>query len=189
MKLSASLLLLAAATALPAYAQNIKPGLWEIKNKMQSGNGQMEKAMAMMEQQMASMSPEQRKAMEDMMAKQGVNMSGASGGGISVKTCMSKEMVAQNHVPMQQHGNCTQTRSALMGNSMKVSFTCTNPPASGEGQIVFSGDTGYAMSMKVNSTVAGRPETMTLDSRATWLSADCGNIKPHAMPPPPKAKP
>jgi hypothetical protein len=34
----------------------------------------MEKAMANMEKQMAGMSPEQRKQMQDMMAKQGMSM-------------------------------------------------------------------------------------------------------------------
>ncbi len=37
------LLLLA---GLPVMAQTLKPGLWEISNKMQSSSGQLEKGMA-----------------------------------------------------------------------------------------------------------------------------------------------
>lgn len=58
----------------PVAAQSLKPGLWEINNKMQSSSGQVEKAMAEAQKQMAAMPPEQRKLMQDMMAKQGVAM-------------------------------------------------------------------------------------------------------------------
>ena len=56
----------------PALAQTLKPGLWEIIDKMQSGSGQIEKGIAEMQKQMAGMSPEQRKMMQDTMAKQGL---------------------------------------------------------------------------------------------------------------------
>ena len=58
--------LLAASQAVTA--QTLKPGLWEINNKMQSGSGQLEKGMAEMQKEMAAMPPEQRKTMQDMMA-------------------------------------------------------------------------------------------------------------------------
>ena len=65
------------ACACAAGAQNLKPGLWEITNKMQSSGGgdgpQMQK-------QLAAMPPEQRKMVEEMMAKQGVKP-GAGGAG------------------------------------------------------------------------------------------------------------
>jgi hypothetical protein len=159
-------------------AQTIKPGLWEINNKMQSGNGELDAAMKEMQKQFANMPPEQRKMMEDAMAKRGMNMSAGPGGGISVKMCLTKEMVARNQMPMQQNGDCTQKRSPMVGNTMKVSFTCTKPPSSGEGTVVFNGDTGYKMNMKITSSARGKPETMTIDGDAKWLSNDCGNIKP-----------
>eukprot|EP01034_Spumella_vulgaris_P000504 gene504-674_t len=75
--------LLATACGLAA-AQNIKPGLWEISSKM-GGNPEMDQAMAQMQQQMAAMPPEQRKMMQDMMAKQGVNMATGPGGTMLTK--------------------------------------------------------------------------------------------------------
>src|SRR5690606_31028101 len=84
----------------PVAAQTMKPGLWEITNKMgDSGESgaKMAAAMEQMQKQMASMSPEQRKQMEKMMAQQGVNMSpGAAGGGMSARVCITKEMAARN---------------------------------------------------------------------------------------------
>ena len=76
---------------------------------MQTSGGQMEQGMAQMQQQLATMPPEQRKKMEEMMAKQGVKM-GLPGGGMSVKVCMTKEMVERNEMPAQQ-GDCTTTSS------------------------------------------------------------------------------
>src|SRR5688572_1108940 len=152
MKVRNALVVLAAATfSTGAYAQNMKPGLWEITNNMKSGSGEMEKARAQMQQQMASMPPEQRKMMEDMMAKQGMKM---GAGGTSVKMCMTKEMAERNQVPAQQ-GDCKTTQQARSGNTMKVAFSCTNPPSSGEGQYTFVSPEAYTMTMTVKTAIQG----------------------------------
>ena len=167
-----------AALCLPAVAQSLKPGVWEITNKMQTGSGQMENAMAQMQQQMANMPPDQRKAMEEMMAKQGVKMgAGGPGGGISVKICMTKEMAERNEVPTQK-GDCKTTSQARSGNTMKMAFVCTNPPSSGEGQVTFASSEAYTMKMAVNTQVNGKPEKITMDGAGKWLGADCGDLKP-----------
>jgi hypothetical protein len=165
----------------PAMAQNLKPGLWEINNKMQSGSGQLEKAMAESQKQMAAMPPEQRKMMQDMMAKQGLSMGPGAGGNMAVKICMSKEMVERNELPAQQ-GECKTTHSPRTGNTMKMSFACTQPPSSGEGTVTFVSPEAYTMKMTMKSMTQGKPETMTMDGGGKWLSADCGNIKPLAAP-------
>ncbi|OOG45128.1 DUF3617 domain-containing protein [Polaromonas sp. A23] len=176
---SAALALLA-LFAQPVMAQTLKPGLWEINNKMQSGSGQVEKAMADMQKQMASMPPDQRKMMQDMMAKQGMSMAPGAGGMV-VKVCMTKESIERNELPSQQ-GDCKTTTTPRMGNTMKMSFVCTQPPSSGEGQVTFVSPEAYTMKMAMKTSVQGKPETMTMDGGGKWLSADCGNIKPMAVP-------
>ena len=57
--------LVVSTLAMAAQAQNMKPGLWEISQKMQTGSGEMEKAMADMQKELAAMAPEQRKMMQD----------------------------------------------------------------------------------------------------------------------------
>jgi hypothetical protein len=165
-----------------SLAANMKAGLWEVNNKIHTANGQMEKVMTQMQAQMATMPPEQRKMMEDMMAKHGVSMAGPGpGGGTLVKMCVSQEMAARADMPMQQKGNCTSTHTPVVGGTMKMSFTCTSPASSGEGQITFSSDTAYTMTMNVNSSV--KADTMNMEMSGKWLGADCGNIKPIAIPP------
>jgi hypothetical protein len=164
--------------AMPASAQTMKPGLWEINNKM--GGGQMDQAMAEMHKQMQQMSPAERKQMEDMLAKQGVRMSPGAGGGMSVQMCMTKEMVERNDMPMQE--GCRMTQNTRSGNTMKMAFTCTNPPSSGEGQVTFSSPEAYTSKMTIRTQEKGRTETMTMDTTGKWLKADCGNVKPLAPP-------
>lgn len=173
-------LLLAAATlalAAAAHAQTTKPGLWEVTNKMQSSSGEMEKAMANMEKQMAGMPPEQRKQMQDMMAKQGVSMTPGTGG-MTMKVCITKEMADRNELGQQQQGDCKTTQSPRSGNTVKFSYVCTQPPSSGEGLMTFAGDTAYTMKMNTTTSVKGKPEKMSMDASGKWLSADCGAIKP-----------
>jgi hypothetical protein len=173
----------AAAAVLPAGAQTtLKPGLWEITNKMQSGSGQMENAMAQMQQQMASMPPEQRKMIEEQMAKSGVRMGSAGpAGGMSVKICMTKEMVERNEMPAQ-HGDCKTTSQSRSGNTMKMAFACTNPPSSGDGQVTFNSSESYSSKMNVSTQVHGKPEKMTMEGTGKWLATDCGDIKPFQAP-------
>ena len=170
--------MLAAAT-FAASAQTMKPGLWEVNNKMQA-DGKMGQDIAKSQQSMAKMPPEQRKMMEEMMAKQGVSVGKDGPGTMGAKVCVTKEMAERNEIPAQKDG-CKQTTSPRSGNSMKISFTCTNPPSSGEGQITFVSPEAYTMTMSMNSMAQGKPQKMSMDTAGKWLSADCGAVKPRGV--------
>jgi len=180
MRLTAFIAAAFAALGLPAAAQALKPGLWEIDNRM-GGNPQMDQAMAEMQKQLAAMPPEQRKQMEAMMQQRGMQMPGASkGGGMTMKVCMTKEMVDKNDVPMQQ--GCAITKNQRSGNVTSIAFTCSNPPSTGEGQFTYMGPEAYSSRMTVRTSVQGKAETMTMEGSGKWLSADCGSVAPLAPP-------
>jgi hypothetical protein len=162
-----------------AFAQ-MKPGLWEVSQTMRGApGGEMESKMAQAQQQMANMPPEQRKMVEQMMAQRGMQMAGGAGGhSMKIKMCMTKEMVERNEMPQQQRGDCKSTVQPRVGNTTRMSFTCTNPPSSGEGTYTLNGPDSYTMKMVVNTTVQGRPETMNMEGSGRWLGADCGDINP-----------
>lgn len=165
-----------------AQAQSTKPGLWEITNKM-GGNAQLDSAMAQAQKQMAALPPEQRKMMEDMMGKQGINLpSIGTGGAMVMKICITPEMAARSEMPNPQEGDCTTTITSRTGNSMKAKFACTDPPMTGEGTYTFSGDTAYTVDMKMNTTQNGKPESMTIKGGGKWLSSSCGSVKPIGVP-------
>lgn len=164
-----------------AGAQTLKPGLWEVSNNMKISSGEMEKGMAQMQAQMSAMSPEQRKMMEGMLAKQGVGMgAGAAAGGPGVmllKMCITKEMAERNEIGGRE-GDCKSSYSPRTGNSMKYSFTCTNPPSSGQGEFTIASPEAYRSKMTMTATRQGKPEKIDMEGQGKWLSADCGNVKP-----------
>jgi hypothetical protein len=168
-----------AGAAFAASAQAMKPGLWEMNNKV--NNPQMDAAMAEMQKQMAAMPPDQRKQMEAMMAQRGVQMAPAAGGGMAVRVCMSKEMVERNEVGMPQ-GDCKVTSQSKSGATTRVAFSCANPPTTGEGEYTMTGPDSYRSRMKMKTVVSGKTETMDMESTGKWLGADCGNLKPMQAP-------
>ena len=174
--LSASLILLTSVAG--ASAQSMKPGLWEITNNVQSGGKDMTAAMAQMEKQIAAMPPEQRKMMQDMMAKQGVQMGAGGAGGMRIKMCLTQEMVDRNAVAPQQQGNCTHTTSPRVGGTMKYSFQCTQPVSSGQGEVTFTSPEAYSMKM----TMTSAQRNMDMQATGKWLGSNCGDIKPIQVP-------
>ncbi|HYF41243.1 MAG TPA: DUF3617 domain-containing protein [Ramlibacter sp.] len=173
-----ALFLVAAAFCLPVAAQTLKPGLWEVQQKMQ-GSGEMNQAMEEMRKNMANMPPEQRKQMEAMMAQQGVQMKPGAAGGMSMRMCMSKEMAERNEIPANQ-GDCKTTSQQRSGNTMRMAFTCTKPPSTGETQFTFTSPEAYTMRMTATTTAGGKSEKVNMEGTGKWLSADCGNLKPMA---------
>jgi hypothetical protein len=168
----------AAIAVLPVAAQSLKPGLWEITNKMQGGSGQMASAMAQMQQQMASMSPDQRKMLDEQMAKSGVKMGSAGpAGGMSVRVCMTKEMIEKNEMPAQR-GDCKTTSQSRDGSTGKATVVCTNPPSSGEGEFTFGSPESFASKAAITTQVDGKTEKVKMESAGIWLGADCGSVKP-----------
>lgn len=158
-----------------AAAQTTKPGLWSVEQKM-GGNPEMDRAMAQMQKQLAAMPPAQRKQMEAMMGSQGLSV--GAGGTMSLKVCITPEMADRFEMPRQSEGDCTTTITSRSANLLKLSFSCKNPPSSGEGTYTFASDKAYTMNMVINSVREGKPQTMTMDGKGQWLSADCGNVKP-----------
>jgi hypothetical protein len=164
-----------------AYAQTLKPGLWEITNDVKSSSGDMEKMQAQMQQQMASMPPDQRKKMEAAMAQHGLQIAPGKGGGMTVKTCMTKEMVERNEIPTSR-GDCKTTMQQKSGNTAKMAFTCANPPATGEGEFTMQSPESYTMHMVVRTNMQGKPQTVNMNAAGKWVSADCGSVKPMSPP-------
>lgn len=175
---------LLAASASLAQPAKMQPGLWEQQVTMKSASGQMEAQMAQMQQQMASMPPEQRKMVEQMMARQGVGM-GAAGQPHTVRLCITPEQAERQDVA-QHDGNCKQELLQRSGSTLRYRFTCTGEnAATGEGEYTLASPASYSGKASVVMQVKGKPEKMDMTAQGRWVSADCGAIKPRtgsAMP-------
>jgi hypothetical protein len=153
----------------------MRPGLWENHFTVKSQSGDIERSLRQMQEQLASLPPEQRQMMEQMMADQGMQI---GAGGQSVKVCISKEQAERGMVP-QQEGNCRQDLIERTRTTLKYRFSCSgNPPSSGEGEVTIISPTAYSGKAIVNTMVQGKPEHMTMEQTGKWISSDCGNLKP-----------
>ena len=155
----------------------MKPGLWEWQSTMKSQSGEMEAAMAEMQKHMASMPPEQRRQMEQMMAQSGVQMGAGKGGAQVMRICITPEEAAK--MDMQTDPDCKQEIVQRGGNTMKIRFSCGGEmPSSGEGTFTFRGDTGFSGKFSMQIRADGKTDRMDMMQEGKWLSANCGNLKP-----------
>ncbi|SDH55815.1 MULTISPECIES: DUF3617 domain-containing protein [unclassified Duganella] len=171
-RLLISMAMLAAAHA-SAQTQTIKPGLWELTNKIKTGDRQTDQALSSALAQLAVLPPEQRARVEAMMAQNGVSMPQAGGdGSLKMTACVTPEMAARKELPLNQQGKCTSKQDPVPG-GLNVSFTCTDPASSGQGQIRLQGDSAYTMTMNVTNNSGTGPQNATVESTGRWLGASC----------------
>jgi hypothetical protein len=168
-----------AALALVSFAAagaGMAPGLWEHNLKFKSQSGEMEKGMADMQAKMASLPPDQRRSLEQMMAKKGMSFQAQ---GTTLRICVSKEQAERMEPLPMNKAECKQDVVSRTASSMKIRWACGgNDPSSGEGEIHFSSDKAFTGRAIVNSVRQGKPDRVDVESIGTWLSADCGGVKP-----------
>ncbi|MDR1849851.1 MAG: DUF3617 domain-containing protein [Zoogloeaceae bacterium] len=100
--------------------------------------------------------------------------------------CITPEIAKQETVQLAreiaplawfaQDEKCATHASPKVGNTVKISYTCTEPPSSGEGEITFQSDTAYSVTIE-RITQNGQKEHEQSSGR--WLGADCGKAQPH----------
>ncbi len=171
--LGASLLLCSHA----AWAQQIKPGLWENTITMKSASPETEAALARMQQQLASMPPEQRQQMETMMASRGVTL--GAGKVLTARHCVSAEQAARGELQTAD-SRCQQTDRSRSGNTVRFKFVCqagAQGGGSGEGEYTLVSDTEHRGKMLVNAQRKGKTEQMQMETTGKWLGAECGALK------------
>lgn len=167
-------LLLIAGLAGTAHAQTMRPGLWEFRQTPQLDPAQQAQ-LAQAQKAMEGMSPEQRRMVEQMMARNGVSVA-MSGGVITVKACVTPEQAERNQAPITQ-GNCSQN-SERKGNVIRTRFVCSNPASEGDATVTLRGETGFSNEVSIRQQRDGRTETMKVSGEGRWLGADCGSVQP-----------
>jgi len=200
LRLATAMLLAAAA---PAFAQTMRPGLWELQTEVPQGAGatggmdagqqaQMQDKMAAaqqkMQESMAKMTPEQRQQMQAMMGRQGgmggpaaMVAPGARPG--AIRMCFTREMV-ERHEFASRDERCKQTSMEKSGNTLRFKMACTGtPPMQGEGQVTFASDKSYTSKMVLLTERDGKTQRTEFHSSGTFISADCGDVKPMSRAP------
>lgn len=182
-RLRLSLALAAALVAAGAHAQvHLRPGLWEETVTSKTDNAQANAAAEQMKQRLASMTPEQRAAMEKMMGGRGLPGSGAPG---AMRVCITKEQVERGMTP-EGNGHCTRSNVVRSGNVTHFDFSCTtgHSTSTGHGAFTEMGDSAFAVS--TTSDTVSPKMTMHIQSEVAgkFISSDCGAVKPFEAPAP-----
>jgi hypothetical protein len=164
-----------AALANPSVA----PGLWEYRSAMKTNDPAMQQAMAEAQKALASMPPEQRRQMEQMMAAQGMGISASGSGGpsTSFRVCITPEQAARQELPPPDD-KCTHRITGRTANSMKFAIECPAEKTRGEGEMVFANARAYDGRFTMQQVQGGKTMKMESTIAARWVSADCGSIKP-----------
>lgn len=169
-----------AAFSLSVSAQTLptrKAGLWEIR--MEHLGGPMAEAQKQMEQAMASMSPAQRKQMEEMMRAQGVSLGDK---GRTMRMCLSAAAAARESgaaFTNDPDDDCTHKITPVSASEAKFSFTCKGgSQARGEGRLWAYTAQGFQAESTIQMKEGGKPVTMQVRQSGRWLGTDCQGLKP-----------
>jgi Protein of unknown function (DUF3617) len=172
-----------------ACAQKLAPGLWENTSTMKDTSAEGAARMAKMQEQLAKMPPEQRKMMEQMMAKQGGGdaMGMMAGKPTTMRVCISPEQAALDYTPSHD-ARCKSDAVERSGKTLRAKFTCSGePPSTGETEFTLSSDKAFTGRVVVTTLRQGQPARMEISQSGRWLEANCGVVKPLPMPPKPSA--
>lgn len=153
---------------LPASAANqMKPGLWEMKMKSDAMKNMPKIPAAQIEQ----------------MRKMGIEIPQIEDGAMLTQVCVTKEMAESKSMPgMDQHdAGCEAKNHKQNGNSFTVDIVCDGPQVKGQGKAKgsFSGNEGFTSTYDFKGSMAGRPVDQHHETVGKWLKADCGSVKPY----------
>jgi uncharacterized protein involved in copper resistance len=174
MKIAISALAALVVTAALAQPQTQrKPGLWEVQSK-NSGAG-----MPNMDEMLASVPPEQRAQVEQMMKQRGAGVGGAPR---TFRYCLTPERAARETVPASDPDTkCEHKTGARAGTEQRFSFTCKAKDGStidGDGRAYDIAPDSYALDMNMKMVHDGKPMQMRMEQKGRWLGADCKGVKP-----------
>ncbi|HCN46108.1 MAG TPA: DUF3617 domain-containing protein [Pseudomonas sp.] len=155
-------------------AQMLQPGLWELTTSNMQVDGKPLPDMEFMLGQLKNLPPEQRAMMEGVLAKQGISVAGKG-----VRSCLTPEQVKTDDIPLQDpQSGCTQRITDRNGKTWNFEFSC--PKAQGTGQAQFLSDREFLTKVQGTFNASGVQQQGSMNTRAVWLGADCGTVKPRS---------
>lgn len=155
-----------AMSATTFAADVMKPGLWSISVKSDAIT------------KMPTLSPEQL----EQMRKMGINMPQMQAGAIVQKLCVTKEMASRNQMPdmHQDQLGCQTKNASRTASGYSADIVCSGPQLKGNGTMKASsaGDGSFRSVNDFKGESQGRPVSHHQESTSTWISAECGDVKP-----------
>jgi hypothetical protein len=169
---------LAAASAATYAATDpaVKPGLWEVTLVRQFMDGRdvtvlVPAALAGYQQFMGNLSPQQRRQVEATFGK--------APAGTTQRICISPEMAAGDRPLLPAEVKCQPSAFNREAGRVTFEFSCADQggTTTGKGESILASESvSTRIDMATNN--ANGKHTWQNESRATYIGADCGNLKP-----------
>lgn len=169
MKSLVFLSLLFLPVAASAQQLSVKPGLWEHSVDLNSESGRLESALELARMQMSFLPEAQRKRVEEMLQRQGVQFDLINK---SFRNCVTEEEAATGEFDFVTEGGCELTRVREEGAESHVSFEC----AEGEGELVLRDGSSYTGTSSMTLEFAGITEQATASHSGRWVGASCAAV-------------
>jgi len=152
----------------------IKPGLWEVRILKMEQDGR--DLMPGMRQAVANIPPEYL----EQLSKMGVGAGLVGNDVVLSRVCYSAAMVKNNDWLAEQYKKQQQECSPPIvkhgsGNRSTFEIICKNTTIKGEGVIT---DDLITTKSEIMTIVNRKMSTVVQESQMTFLSSDCGDIKP-----------
>lgn len=152
-----------------SFAIDIKPGKWQHSFTMKSESGQMEQAIEEAMRQLEQLPESQRRMVEEMMARQGIDLGLA---GTTVEVCLTEEDLQQGSLPQQD--GCEQTLTQQDEDNFMFEFQCAgDPPYSGSGTLTRVNQEHYTGTAEFTTRMAGNSERITINQEGHWIGEEC----------------
>lgn len=172
----ATTLAVVSAVAQGAAEPAVKPGLWEVTLTRQFMDGRdvtalVPAALAGMQAFMANMTPQQRKQMEATFGRPPANT--------TQRICISAEMAAGDKPLLPPDVKCEPTAFNREAGRITFEFSCADQggTTAGKGESNLQAESVTTRIDMVTNNANGK-HTWQNESRATYIGADCGNLKP-----------
>jgi hypothetical protein len=112
----------------------------------------------------------------------------------TTQVCVTQAMIDKfgGPSPAPQRGNCQVTNVSIKPDGMSATIQCTGQmTATGTVKATFVDANTTQSQVHVSGTMQigqnSRPIDMSINSTSIYKGADCGDVKPYAMPPSPPA--
>ncbi|MEH3085085.1 MAG: DUF3617 family protein [Xylophilus ampelinus] len=171
---------LALLAGLPALAQEVRPGLWEMQplpGDESSGRVDLGQAQQLLERLPA----EQRRQIESRLARRGMAPGAAEG---TVRICVTPEMATRINTE-GPHGLCSTTRKELRSGpsvgtgEVDLAFRCTDPESSSSGRLQVHAPDRYTLDLtRLRPDGAGGQRSKRLHAEVRRVAAECGEVQP-----------
>jgi hypothetical protein len=168
---TAGLMLTGSLTSAMAEPLNVKPGLWQMTVR-----GEMHGMPPIPEEQLQSLSPQQRAAIEKMMAES------AKPHVRELQQCITQEDLnkSEDLFNTDQPGmKCNNKLSKHSGKSMSGTIDCAKDNTRSTGDFSYEAKDREHVIGKVSMTITNGANTMTMKGTMSgqWLGAECSKTK------------